>query len=78
MQAFLRIELLGSLRAVGRDCTVVRFRTRKAAALLAYLAHYPHGPHPREVLIEVLWPGCDPAAGRNRLRQALVPRSIVI
>src|SRR5262249_36618054 len=43
----------------------------KAASLLAYLAYYRHQAHPREVLMEMLWPDCDPDTGRNRLSTAL-------
>src|SRR5262249_4536758 len=66
-----RIELFGWLRAVQADRVVSRFRTRKAAALLAYLAHYSHRSHPREQLIELLWPDCTPSAGRANLRGEL-------
>ena len=62
------IELLGGLRAVRREETVARFRTRKAAALLAYLAFRLGQPAPtRDALIEILWPYTDPDAGLARL-----------
>jgi DNA-binding SARP family transcriptional activator len=35
---------------------------------LAFLAYYNRRPHPREALLELLWPECDPAAGRHRLQ----------
>jgi DNA-binding SARP family transcriptional activator len=66
-----RIELFGWLRAVQAERVVARFRTRKAGALLAYLAYYSHRSHPRELLIELLWPGCETAAGRANLRAEL-------
>src|SRR5437868_9706446 len=66
-----RIELLGGLRATRDGHEVVHFETRKTAALLAYLACHPHRPHPRELLIEVLWPEEVPEATRQRLRQSL-------
>jgi DNA-binding SARP family transcriptional activator len=50
---------------------VTHFETRKAGALLAYLAFYPDRRHPREVLAEMLWPDEDPEATRARLRQSL-------
>src|SRR5262249_25593513 len=40
-------------------------------ALLLYLAASPHGPQPREALVELLWPEVDPEAGRHSLRAAL-------
>ena len=74
------IELLGGLRAVaaaGRGIehaagpVVSRFRTQKAGALLGYLALYKDRRHPREVLIDLLWPGSRPEAGRASLSVAL-------
>src|SRR5438128_1229170 len=66
-----RIQLLGGLRAESADRAVTRFRTRKTAALLAYLAYYCDRSHPREVLRELLWPEEDPATTRPKLRVAL-------
>src|SRR5262249_55519785 len=51
--------------------TLTHFETRKAAALLAYLAFYRERAHPREVLAEQLWPEEDLDATRDRFRQAL-------
>lgn len=65
-----RLELLGGFSIRRQDETVSHFRTKKTAALLAYLACFRR-PHPREVLIELLWPECDPARGRDSLRTAL-------
>jgi DNA-binding SARP family transcriptional activator len=66
-----RIELLGQLRAVRGEQVVTRFRRRKTGVLLAYLVCSIQRPHPREELIELLWPECDPAAGRDRLSTEL-------
>jgi DNA-binding SARP family transcriptional activator len=72
-----RIELLAGLRAArgqgagGGDRSITRFRTHKTGALLAYLAYYLDRAHPRDVLIELLWPECEPAAGRNNLSREL-------
>jgi predicted ATPase/DNA-binding SARP family transcriptional activator len=66
-----RIELLGWLRAVGEGRVVSRFRSQQTGALLAYLAFYRHRSHPRDALVELLWPECDWDAGRNRFRVAL-------
>src|SRR5712691_6865457 len=66
-----RIELLGGLRVVRSDGTITRFQTQKTGALLAYLAYHRHRSHPREELIEWLWPEQEVEAGRNRLRLAL-------
>jgi DNA-binding SARP family transcriptional activator len=71
MDALWRIRLLGSLRAEGSQREVTRFRTQKTAALLAYLAYYRDRSHPRELLMEILWPEDDLDAARNKLRLAL-------
>ncbi|RYX84417.1 tetratricopeptide repeat protein [bacterium] len=65
-----RIELFGGLRAIYGSATVSHFRSRKTAALLAYLAFF-RGPHPRDQLVEMLWPEFPVEAGRNSLRVAL-------
>jgi predicted ATPase/DNA-binding SARP family transcriptional activator len=50
----------------------MRFRTRKAALLLAYLAYYPQRNHLRGEIVELLWPEVEPETGRHNLRQALL------
>src|SRR6266849_3523629 len=71
METRWRIELLGGLRAVHADRVVSRFQTQKIGLLLAYLAYYPQRPHPREALIELLWPEGEAHAGRNNLSVSL-------
>lgn len=66
-----RIELLGGLRVVQGSFLGTRFRTQKTAQLLAYLAYFRKRPHPRELLMEMLWPECEPEAGRHSLSVAL-------
>jgi predicted ATPase len=69
--ARVRVRLLGG---VDVDCgthRIERLPSRAVAALLARLALAPHRVHPREELIELLWPGVELGVGRNRLRQAL-------
>src|SRR5437870_12576641 len=66
-----RIELLGRLRA-GRDGRLItRFQTQKTGALLAYRALHSRRPHPREQLVELLWPDDDEGSARHKLRMAL-------
>jgi predicted ATPase/DNA-binding SARP family transcriptional activator/class 3 adenylate cyclase len=50
---------------------ITRFRTRKTAALLAYLALHPTRIHSREELVERFWPDDDLDAARTSLRTAL-------
>src|SRR5207244_2945613 len=66
-----RIELLGGLRATQGERVVARFSTQRTGALLAYMAYYLDRSHPREVLIDLLWPERAPRAGRQSLSQAL-------
>lgn len=68
----LRLRLLGGFhieRAGQLEHT--RLPSRAATLLLARLALQPGRQHPREELIELLWPGVGLEAGRNRLRQTL-------
>lgn len=71
MNTLCRIELLGGLRLLQGARVETRFRSQKTAQLLAYLAYYRKRPHSREVLIEMLWPECEPEAGRHSLSVAL-------
>jgi predicted ATPase/DNA-binding SARP family transcriptional activator len=71
IEAPWHIQLLGGLAARRGPHVVSRFRTRKMAGLFAYLACHPDRAHPRESLIELLWPDADPDAGRQSLSQAL-------
>jgi DNA-binding SARP family transcriptional activator len=66
-----RIQLLGELRAVRGAQVVTRFRTRKTGELLAYLSCYRRRMHPRELLIDLLWPEHDLDTGRRTLSVAL-------
>ena len=61
------IQLFGQLCVRQPVRTITRFRTKKAAELLAYLACYRHRQHAREALIEMLWPEEEIEAARNRL-----------
>jgi len=63
--------MFGGLVGRQRGRVVDRFRTRKAADLLAYIAFYRQSAHSRDALIEILWPDSEPDAGRHNLRQAL-------
>lgn len=66
-----RIELLGEPRVVGYGQTISRFESKRAAALLAYLALHPKTAHPREVLADRIWPDVPFETARNRLKQTL-------
>ena len=66
-----QIRLLGSVAASDGVQHLERFPSRAVAALLARLALAPDRVHPREELVELLWPGVALDVGRNRLRQVL-------
>ena len=64
MAARCRIEMLGGLPILGVENEITQFRTRKAAELLVCLAYFRRCAHTGEILMELLWPECDPSAGR--------------
>lgn len=66
-----QILLFGKLQAHCGDLHVTRFRTQKAAGILAYLAYHLHRVHPRELLAELYWPDTSFESGRNSLKQEL-------
>ncbi|HSO52876.1 MAG TPA: BTAD domain-containing putative transcriptional regulator, partial [Actinomycetes bacterium] len=67
--AELRIALLGPPR-VERDGTPIEVDTRKAIALLAYLAMHPER-HGRDAVAGLLWPDYDTEHARGALRRTL-------
>lgn len=66
-----QLRLLGAVEARRGDQVVTRWPSRPAALLLARLALAPQRAHPREEMVELLWPGVSLDVGRNRLRQTL-------
>lgn len=64
----IRLDLLGEPR-LARDASTVALDTRKATALVAYLALA--GPQRREALALLLWPDSDAEHGRGALRRTL-------
>ncbi|MGC4042305.1 MAG: hypothetical protein QM758_00685 [Armatimonas sp.] len=65
------IRLLGGAHVAFPGTDVSHFESSRVVALLARLALFPHRLHPREELIELLWPEVPPDTGRHRLRTAL-------
>ena len=65
----IEVYLLGPPR-VERDGELVGFDTRKAVALLAFLA-LTDRPRPRDALVDLLWPGTPPEQGRGAFRRTL-------
>lgn len=67
----LSLTLLGGFQARLDPAGPVSLPSRKARALLAYLALPLGRPHPRDKLAALLWGGIREDAARNSLRQAL-------
>ncbi len=65
----LEVQLLGP-PIIARDGEPLAFATRKAIALLAYLALEP-GSHPRRALAALFWPGSGESAAHGALRYTL-------
>lgn len=71
MSVLCRVEMLGGIRAVLPTGPVDRFRTQKAAWILAYLALRLGQRVPRERMVDLFWPDLDLPAGRDNLKNAL-------
>ncbi|MBM4440090.1 MAG: AAA family ATPase [Candidatus Rokubacteria bacterium] len=69
--AGIAVKLLGGFEVTLARGTAARVPTKKAQALLAYLAMPAGRSASRETLAALLWPGTDEPAARNNLRQAL-------
>lgn len=67
----LTLKLLGDLKILDEDGCLLKLRSRKATALLAFLAVCPGQLHGRDKLASLLWAECDDIAARRNLRQAL-------
>lgn len=69
-----QLRLLGGFELSDGRSQLHRLPTRAMLLILARLARLalaPQRDHPREELIDLLWPEVALAVGRNRLRQAL-------
>src|SRR5689334_22308345 len=70
--ARIRLRLLGRFAlGAGDEPVPIRLSTRKAGALLAYLAMAPEQTASREELATLLWGSCSDQQARASLRQAL-------
>src|SRR5262245_58812624 len=70
--ASLRPQLFGGFRSWFDPRHVVRLPTRKAEALVAYLAIPPGKPHSRDKMASLLWGERSEAQARASLRQTLL------
>src|SRR5262249_60363787 len=69
--AQLILKLLGGFRAYLDSADPLSFPTRKAQALLAYLAMPPGSAHSRDKLATLLWGSTVETTARTSLRQTL-------
>lgn len=67
----LRLTLFGSFRAAGADGAEIALKSKKAKALLAYLALPPGKARGREEIMALLWSDRGEAQARASLRQVL-------
>lgn len=65
------VKLLGRLEVVSSSNKVVRFRSRTAASLLAFLSLNKHKEWSNDVLQEVFWPESDCDRQAQNLRRAV-------
>ena len=65
------VRLLGGFVLDDGHLPITRLPSRAATVLLARLALWSQRFHPREELVDWLWPGAPADVGRNRLRQTL-------
>ncbi|MCH8977749.1 MAG: hypothetical protein IH945_00705 [Armatimonadetes bacterium] len=66
----VKIILFGRVSVVAGTHELDDFPTMQSRSLLAYLAMHPDENHPRDRLVEALWPGKANGSGRNRLSVA--------
>ena len=65
------IELFGRVSVRAGDRTVDQFATIHCKNLLLYFAMHPDFDHPRDRLVQALWPGASDGSARNRLSVTL-------
>jgi len=68
----LRLTLFGGFSLAGADGVEVPLKSRKAKAVLAYLARSPRMSRSREEIMALLWSDRAEAQARASLRQRLV------
>ncbi len=71
MSAGISITMLGDLTFKENNRLISNFPSRKAEALLVYLAVERETTHRRESLFTLLWPGMPEKSARHNLRQVL-------
>src|SRR3974390_1176594 len=67
----LRLKLIGTFQLMSAGGNDIALPTRKAKALLAYLAFHPNQPYERATLASLFWEDSEEAQARESLRQGL-------
>jgi DNA-binding SARP family transcriptional activator len=67
----LEVRCLGRFDLTYGDKNISRWQSIKARAVGQYLMSQPRRRVVKEVLMEALWPGCDPRAAANNLKTAV-------
>lgn len=71
MSRILKLNLLGGFQASWSEREPVAFSSKKAQALLGFLAVEADRPQPREILASLLWGDTGEDRARHNLRQSL-------
>jgi len=67
----LEVRCLGSFELSSEWRQVERWHSAKAKSVLQYLMTKPREPIIKDMLMEALWPDCDPQAASNNLKAAV-------
>ena len=67
----LIVCMLGSFSLVAGGNPVADWSNNKCRALFRYLVFHHHHLTPKEILMEIFWPGASPESARNNLNVAL-------
>ncbi len=67
----LEVRCLGRFEVSSAWNQVERWQSVKAKSVIQYLMTRPRGPVIKDILMETLWPDCDPRAASNNLKAAM-------
>jgi len=67
----LQVRCLGKFTLYCNGKTIGKWQSVKAKSLFQYLMTRPREPVAKEVLMEILWPDCDPQSANNNLKSAI-------
>ena len=67
----LEVRCLGRFEVSSGWQRIERWQSAKAKSVFQYLMSRPREPVIKDVLMETIWPGCDPQAANNNLKTAM-------